>query len=55
MSKTHKVYYPLYNDKEHFIILITGSRASGKSFSASQYIERLTFEYNTTLKIKHQI
>ena len=55
MSKTHKVYYPLYNDKEHFIILITGSRASGKSFSASQFIERLTFEYNPTLKIAHQI
>lgn len=55
MVKTHKVYYPLYNDKEHFIYLITGSRASGKSFSASQFIERLTFEYNREKKISHKI
>lgn len=55
MVKTHEVYYPLYNDTSHFIILITGSRASGKSFSASQFIERLTFEYNPALKIAHQI
>ena len=27
MIKTHPIYYPLYNDKEHFIILITGGRA----------------------------
>lgn len=26
MIKSHSVYYPLYNDKEHFIILITGGR-----------------------------
>lgn len=26
MIKTHKIYYPLYNDKEHFIFLITGGR-----------------------------
>lgn len=55
MAKTHKVYYPLYNDKDHFIYLITGSRASGKSFSTSQFIERLTFEYNPELKISHKI
>ncbi len=55
MVKTHKVYYPLYNDKTHFIYLITGSRASGKSFSASQFIERLTFEYNDAKKLAHKI
>lgn len=55
MVKTHEVYYPLYNDKTHFIYLITGSRASGKSFSASQFIERLTFEYNSAKQIAHKI
>lgn len=55
MAKTHSVYYPLYNDTTHFIYLITGSRASGKSFSASQFIERLTFEYNAERKIAHKI
>lgn len=44
MIKTKELYYPLYNDKEHFIILITGGRGSGKSFAASSFIERLTFE-----------
>ena len=44
MIKTHKVYYPLYEDKEHFIILITGGRGSGKSYGVSAFIERLTFE-----------
>lgn len=55
MIKTHKIYYPLYNDKEHFIFLITGGRASGKSFSVGTFIERLTFEYNAEKKIAHQI
>ena len=38
------IYHPLYEDKEKFIILITGGRGSGKSFNASTFIERLTFE-----------
>jgi phage terminase large subunit len=38
------VYYPLYENKDKFIILITGGRGSGKSFNASTFIERLTFE-----------
>jgi len=38
------VYHPLYFDKEHFIILITGGRGSGKSFNVATFIERLTFE-----------
>lgn len=44
MIKTQKVYEPMYTDKEHFIILITGGRGSGKSFNAATFIERLTFE-----------
>ena len=38
------IYLPLYDDTEHFIILITGGRGSGKSFNAGTFIERLTFE-----------
>lgn len=38
------IYDPLYTNKDKFIILITGGRGSGKSFNASAFIERLTFE-----------
>ena len=48
-------YHPLYDDKEKFIILITGGRGSGKSFNASTFIERLTFEMTEAEKIVHQI
>ena len=37
------------------IILITGGRGSGKSFNASTFIERLTFEMTPVEKIVHQI
>lgn len=53
--KTDGAYYPLYTDKDHFIILITGGRGSSKSFSVSTFIERLTFEYNAKLKLAHKI
>lgn len=49
------IYYPLYENKEKFIILITGGRGSGKSFNASTFIERLTFEMTPVQKIVHQI
>lgn len=49
------IYHPLYTDKEKFIILITGGRGSGKSFNASTFIERLTFEQTLVEKIVHQI
>ena len=49
------IYYPLYENKEKFIILITGGRGSGKSFNASTFIERLTFEMTLVQKIVHQI
>lgn len=44
MIYTHPVYYPLYQDTEKPIILVTGGRGSGKSFGCSTFIERLTFE-----------
>lgn len=44
MIKTHEVYYPLYRNKDKFIILVTGGRSSGKSYSLGTFIERLTFE-----------
>lgn len=55
MIHPQKIYYPLYTDKEKFIILITGGRGSGKSFNASAFIERLTFEKTAADKIVHQI
>lgn len=48
-------YHPLYTDTDKFIILITGGRGSGKSFNASTFIERLTFELTEAEKIVHQI
>lgn len=62
MIKNHEIYYPLYTDKEHFIILVTGGRGSGKSFGIGGFIERLSFELKRknkskalTDKIVHQI
>lgn len=57
MIRNHAVYYPLYQDKEHFIILITGGRGSGKSYGAATFIERLTFEIgrNAEERIVHNV
>jgi len=44
MIVAQDTYHPIYTDKEHFIILMTGGRGSGKSFNASTFIERLSFE-----------
>lgn len=55
MIVPQEIYHPLYEDKEKFIILITGGRGSGKSFNASTFIERLTFEMTPVEKIAHQI
>lgn len=44
MIKAQDIYHPLYENKDKFIILITGGRASGKSFNIATFIERLTFE-----------
>lgn len=55
MITPQKIYYPLYEDKEKFIILITGGRGSGKSFNAGAFIERLTFEKTEVEKLAHQI
>ena len=55
MIVPQEIYHPLYEDTEKFIILITGGRGSGKSFNASTFIERLTFEMTPAEKIVHQI
>lgn len=58
MIHTHECYRELYTNKDKFIILITGGRGSGKSFSAGTFIERLTFELGQledSHKIAHQI
>jgi phage terminase large subunit len=55
MIKNFPIYYPLYQDKEKFIILVTGGRGSGKSYATSAFIERLTFEMTPIDKIVHQI
>lgn len=55
MIATQAIYNPLYLDKEHFIILITGGRGSGKSFNASTFIERLTFEKSHDKTFAHII
>ena len=55
MIVPQEIYHPLYTDTDKFIILITGGRGSGKSFNASTFIERLTFEMTPVEKIVHQI
>lgn len=40
----HPVYKPLYQNKDKFIVLVTGGRGSGKSFEVARFLERLTFE-----------
>lgn len=55
MIEPQATYHPLYTDTDKFIILITGGRGSGKSFNASTFIERLTFELTEAEKIVHQI
>ena len=43
--KVYPVYYPLYlNNGKKMIVLVTGGRGSGKSFSVETFLERLTFE-----------
>lgn len=39
MIINHEIYYPLYTDKEHFVILVTGGRGSGKSFGIGDFIQ----------------
>lgn len=55
MIEISPIYYPLFRDKDKFIILITGGRGSGKSFSASTFIERLTFEMTPVERLVHKI
>lgn len=55
MIKSQPIYNPLYLDKDHFIILVTGGRGSGKSFNVAAFIERLTFEMTPEERIVHNI
>lgn len=55
MIKVHDCYLPLYKDKKHPIILITGGRGSGKSYGASTFINDLTFEYSKKYRKAHGI
>lgn len=55
MIVSQPIYDPLYLDKEHFIILVTGGRGSGKSFNVAAFIERLTFELTKADRIVHNI
>ena len=43
MITPQPIYYPLYKNKDKFVVLITGGRGSGKSFNSSTFVERLTF------------
>ena len=42
--QTQPVYNPLYENKDKFIIILSGGRGSAKSFNATTFIERLSFE-----------
>lgn len=45
----HEPYKALYQNKDKFVILVTGGRGSGKSFEVSRFIERLTFMLGHTI------
>lgn len=55
MIQVHDEYIPLYEDKTHPIILVTGGRGSGKSHAVSTFITDLTFEYNKAAQKAHNI
>lgn len=42
--KIQEVYKPLYENKDKFIVILSGGRGSAKSFNATTFIERLSFE-----------
>lgn len=44
MIAVQEPYKPMYTNKDKFITLLTGGRGGGKSFEASTFIERLSFE-----------
>lgn len=53
--KLTDVYAPLFSNKDKFIILMTGGRGSGKSYAASTFIERLSFQRSEDKSIPHLI
>jgi phage terminase large subunit len=44
MVNLDSIYKPLYENRDKFIILVTGGRGSGKSFATSSFINHLSFE-----------
>jgi phage terminase large subunit len=42
--KINEKYKPLWDDNESDYLLLTGGRASGKSFTVAAFLENLTFE-----------
>lgn len=44
LIKTPEIYAPLYTNTSKLITLVTGGRASGKSYSVANFIKRLSFE-----------
>lgn len=44
MIDVQPAYLPIYENEDKFITLITGGRGSAKSFNASTFLERLSFE-----------
>ncbi|MDR1096508.1 MAG: phage terminase large subunit, partial [Tannerella sp.] len=49
MVRLNQIYSPLFENKEKFIILVTGGRGSGKSFAVGTFIQDLTFEKGHTV------
>ncbi|MDR1223286.1 MAG: phage terminase large subunit [Tannerella sp.] len=49
MVRLNQIYSPLFENKEKFIILVTGGRGSGKSFAVGTFIQDLTFETGHTV------
>jgi phage terminase large subunit len=47
--RLNQIYSPLFENKEKFIILVTGGRGSGKSFAVGTFIQDLTFETGHTV------
>ena len=55
MITTQPVFDPMYLNKDKNVILLTGGRGGAKSFNASTFIERLTFELNIDPKTAERI
>lgn len=48
-------FHPMYTNTDRSIILLTGGRGGAKSYNASTFVERLTFELNTDPETSERI